>query len=87
MVFLVRRGTKIETTVYRKRPINNIYLNYWGSFAPVSWRMGTLKTLLNRAYTLCSTEYHIKKETRSFKMFSGNITITRNGSLSRLQNR
>ena len=34
-VLLIRRGNKIETTVYRKSTNNDIYLN-WGSFAPVT---------------------------------------------------
>ena len=43
-VLLIRRGNKIETTVYRKSTNNDIYLN-WGSFAPVTLKRGTLKTL------------------------------------------
>ena len=60
-ILLIRRGTKIETAVYRKSRNNRIYLN-WGSFAPVTWKRGTLKTLFNRAYVVCSTDYHLKKE-------------------------
>ena len=40
---------------------SNIYLN-WSSFAPVTWKRGTLNTLFNRAYIVCSTGYHLKKE-------------------------
>ena len=58
---LIRRGNKIETTVYRKITNNDIYLN-WDSFAPVTWKRGTLKTMFNRAYIVCSTDYHLKKE-------------------------
>ena len=47
-VLLRGKGNKIETTVYRKSTNNDIYLN-WGSFAPVTWKRGTLKTLFNRA--------------------------------------
>ena len=60
-VLLIRRGNKIETTVYRKSTNNDIYLN-WGPFRPVTWKRGTLKTLFNRAYIVCSTDYHLKKE-------------------------
>ena len=68
-VLLIRRGNKNETTVYRKSTNNDIYLN-WDSFAPVTWKKGTLKTLFNRAYIVCSTDYQFKKEegTRPFKM-------------------
>ena len=34
-ILLIRRGTKIETTVYRKSTNNDIHLN-WDSFAPVA---------------------------------------------------
>ena len=66
----VQRGNKIETTVYRKSTNNGIYLN-WGSFA-VTWKRGTLKTLFNRAYIVCSTHYLFKEGTRPFKMFFRN---------------
>ena len=36
---LIGRGTKIETTVYRKSRNNDICLN-WSSFAPVTWKRG-----------------------------------------------
>ena len=51
----IRRGNKTETTVYRESTNNDIYLN-WSSFAPVTWRKCTLKTLLNRAYIVYSTD-------------------------------
>ena len=60
-ILLIRRGTKIEATVYRNSTNNDIYLN-WGSFAPVTWKSGTLKMLFNRAYIVCSTDYHLNKE-------------------------
>ena len=28
------------------------------------WKRGTLKVLINRAYTLCSTDYHLKEKLR-----------------------
>ena len=47
-VLLIQRGTKIENTVHRKSTSHGIYLN-WGSFAKVTWKRGSLKTLLKRA--------------------------------------
>ena len=38
-LLLIRRGTKIKTTLYRKSTNNDIYLN-WGSFAQVTWKRG-----------------------------------------------
>ena len=68
-ILLIRTGTKIETTVYRKSTNNDIYLN-WDSFVPVTWKRGTLKTLFNRAYIACSTDYHLKKELDHLRCFS-----------------
>ena len=53
-VLLVRKQQLIETQVYRKPTANNIYL-HWESHAPKSWKIGTLKTLLLRAYKICSS--------------------------------
>ena len=52
---LCRTGKKIYTTVYRKTTNNDVYLN-WNAFAPISWKIGTLKTLIERAYLICSTD-------------------------------
>ena len=60
-ILLIRRETKIETTVYRKSTNNAIYLN-WDSFAPVTWKKVSLKTLFSRAYIVCSTDNHLQKE-------------------------
>ena len=40
-----------------------IYLN-WFSHEPNTWERGALKVLINRACTLCSTDYHLKEELR-----------------------
>ena len=60
-VLLIRTDKEIQTTVYRKPTHNDVYL-HWDSFAPQSWKRGTLKTLLLWAYTICSNEYLLKKE-------------------------
>ena len=51
---MCRSGKKIYATVYRKAT-NNVYLN-WNAFAAISWKRGTLKTLIERAYLICSTD-------------------------------
>ena len=60
-VLLCRNGRELITTVYRKKTNNDIYLN-WNAFAPVSWKRGTLRTLVQRAYLVCSTETYLKEE-------------------------
>ena len=49
------------TTVYEKETNSNIYLNL-NSFCPQSWRRGTLKSLVQRAKLICSTEKLLKTE-------------------------
>ena len=48
-------GKKIYTTVYWKATNNYVYLN-WNAFVPISWKRGTLKTLIERAYLIFSTD-------------------------------
>ena len=60
-VLLIKKGNNIVTTVYRKATTSDIYLN-WKSFAPSSWKRGTLKTLVDRAYLICSNITLRKKE-------------------------
>ena len=60
-VLLCRNGRELTTTVYGKKTNNDIYLN-WNAFTPVSWKRGTLRTLVQRAYLVCSTETHLKEE-------------------------
>ena len=54
-ILIIRKKSSIETTVYRKCTDTGIYLN-WFSFAPNTWKRGTLKNLVYRAYNICSTE-------------------------------
>ena len=39
---------RLTTTVYRRKTNNDICLN-WNPFAPVSWKRGTLRALVQRA--------------------------------------
>ena len=60
-ILIIRKAGKIETTVYRRKTCTDLYMN-WYSFAPKSWKWGTLKTLVRRAHISCSTEENLKKE-------------------------
>ena len=60
-VLICRNDKSIETTVYRKSTNNDIYLN-WKAFAPDTWKRETLKALVERAYTVCSTKDFLDKE-------------------------
>ena len=58
---IIRTPGKIETTVYRKKTCTDLCMN-WYSFAPISWRWGTSKTLVQRAHVNYSTQKHLKEE-------------------------
>ena len=60
-VLLIRNNSLRSTKVYRKNTNTDIYIN-WKSFAPNYWKWGTLKTLVIRAFDVCSTEEYLKEE-------------------------
>ena len=56
----------ISTTVYHKVTNTDIYTN-WKSFTPINWRWGTLKTLVTRAFDVCSSDYYLDCELQHLK--------------------
>ena len=60
-VLLIKNSNNIDTTVYRKPTNTDIYLN-WNSHVPTTWKRGTLRTILSRAYTICSSERYLHEE-------------------------
>ena len=58
---ILRNGSSIETTDHRKFTHNDVYLD-WDSFSPNSWKVGTLKTLLLRAFVVCSNEQSLNRK-------------------------
>ena len=60
-VLFITNGTHLDTTVYRKDTHNYLYLQ-WVAFAPVSWKRGTKRTLVNRACLVCSNKELLHKE-------------------------
>ena len=57
-ILLQRDGHDIITTVYRKVANSDVYLD-WYSFGPREWEQGTLRSLAQRAYIICSSSHHI----------------------------
>ena len=57
----MRWNGKLETTVFGKETNNDIYL-HWQYVAPMTWKKGTLRTLIRRAYTVCSNDNLLQKE-------------------------
>ena len=60
---LIRRteNNQLETTVYRKKTNNGIYMN-WNSHSPQAWKVGTLKNLIRRAAMICSQPEDLQRE-------------------------
>ena len=69
-VLFYRVGKKIYTTVYRKATNNKVYLN-WNAFTTISWKRGTLKAIIERAYLICLTnEIHNRELKIKLRTFS-----------------
>ena len=66
-VLFIRDDEKINTTVFRKDTYNDLYL-HWDSFSPISWkRGGALKSLISRAYMICSNQSLLGEELKHLK--------------------
>ena len=70
---LVKRtvANQIETCVHRKETSKNFCIN-WNSHAPMEWKIGTLRNLVKRAKTVCSTTVLLHQEIEQLKaVFTG----------------
>ena len=56
-----RTNNTLQTTIYRKSTHNGVYL-HWNSFAPRTWKRGKLRTILIRAYKICSSKELLQSE-------------------------
>ena len=65
-VLFIRDHEKINTTVFRKYTHDDLYL-HWESFSPISWKRGTLKSLVSRAYMICSNQSLLENELKHLK--------------------
>ena len=65
-VLILRNGSSIETTVCRKLTHNDVYL-HWDSFSPNSWKVGTIKALLLKAFVVCSNEQLLNEEIKHLR--------------------
>ena len=69
----MRNDNDITTTVCRKDSNSDVYL-HCDSFTPITWERGTLKTLVERVYFICSTPSLLEKELTHIR------TVFRNGN-------
>ena len=65
-VLLIRKNDTLETTIFGKS-INNEVYRYWDSFAPKNWKRSTLRSILARAYKICSTKELLDEEFKRFE--------------------
>ena len=65
-ILLIKKNDAFKTTVYRKPTNKGIYL-YWNSFAPQTWKRATLRSIINRAYDICSNDEFIRLELSRIK--------------------
>ncbi|XP_057310566.1 uncharacterized protein LOC130648530 [Hydractinia symbiolongicarpus] len=61
-----------NTSIYRKDTNTDIYM-HWISFAPRAWKVGTVKSLVLRAFNICSSSQDLKYELNQLKNVFINI--------------
>ena len=81
-VMLIRTNDTLQTTIYRKSTHNGVYL-HWNSFAPRTWKRGTLRTILIQAYKICSTEELLQNNWNKLKKNSLTYMAIQNGYLTK----
>ena len=52
---------------------------HWKSFAPTTWKIGTLKTLIKHAYIICSNDKILKEELYHIEKCFSEIMVILNG--------
>ena len=71
-IMLYRKDNELACSIYRKSTNDNIYMN-WHSFALKTWKMATLKILIESAILICSTEDLLNEELKHLqKVFREN---------------
>ena len=60
-VLLTWNHNDITATLYQTDSNSDVCL-HWDSFMPITWKKGALKTLVERAYLICSTPSLLEKE-------------------------
>jgi len=56
----------IQSTVYRKPTNTDVYIN-WNAHAPKIWKIGTIRTLVKRALTICLDKKSLDTELKYIK--------------------
>ena len=56
-----KKDGSIQTSVYRKPTHTDVYLN-WNAHAPNIWKTATVRSLVRRAFTICSNNTSLNAE-------------------------
>ena len=76
-VLVIRtRDNKLEKTVFRKETNTDLYINR-NSHAPIKWKRGSLKNLIQRSISICSNEKLLEDELNYLRNVFTKQTITR----------
>ena len=59
-ILFIRDHEKVNTIVFRKDARNDLYL-HWESFSPISWKRGTLKSLISRIISYALIKVYWKR--------------------------
>ena len=65
---LIKENGKLTTSVYRKLTFTGLGLNFL-SYSPYLYKINSIRTLLNRAYNVCSNFVTLDKEFQFLKTF------------------
>ena len=82
-VLLMQNNEGITATLYRKWSNSDVNLQL-DSFTPISWKRGTLKTLVERAYLICSAPRLLEKELNHIGAVFRNTNGLRNSLINQI---
>ena len=60
-ILVIKTPNRMYTSVYHKKTNSDLYI-HWNSFDQNKWKLGTIKTLVHRAYDICSTDQYLEIE-------------------------
>ena len=69
-ILIKNNGENFSTTIFRKTTAIGLFTNYL-SFAPLSYKIGLVKTLIHRAFKICSNWCLFQDEVNNIKKYLG----------------
>ena len=71
-ILINNNGKNFSTTIFRKTTTIGFFTNYL-SFTPLSYKIGFVKTLIDRAFKICSNLWLFHDEVNNIKKYLENI--------------